>query len=288
MQNSDFLVIGGDRRQTYCAKILEKCGHTVSAFLVPGLPSPSFSHTLLQEYVMASKYILCPMPFSKDTFYLNTIPEHPKVHLFDDLLPSLLKSTHTLIGGAIPEPFAQSLTKNDIAYYDLMDFKSLTYANACLTAEGLLKDLIENVPFGIAGADILILGFGNCGSAIARLLDLLGANITVYNRNPYYEAKAKALGFTTINSLPADNYLSGYSIIINTIPNIIYTNEHLAQTDTCAYLFEVASAPGGFDMEYINKHKMHYKNCPGIPGKTSPKTAARTICNVILNEIGCR
>lgn len=286
MKNASFLIVGGDKRQTYCAHILKEKGHDISTFLVPEFPSQNLSLEALKKAVSASKYILCPTPFSKDSLNINTTLEYSDIHLPADLLMPLLNENHTLIGGAIPKNITDILTKKEISYYDLMHFKSLTYANACLTAEGLLKYIIESIPFSIAGSNVLILGFGRCGSAIARTLNLLGANLTIYNRNKYYECKAKALGFKTRKVLSADTSLSKHEIIINTIPDIIYTKEHLSHTDKSAYLFEVASAPGGFDMDYITSNKMFYKNCPGIPGKTSPKTAARIICDVITEEIG--
>lgn len=286
MKSSDFLLIGGDKRQYYCYEMLREQGHTVNTFLVPECSPDSDSPDLLKKYLTGSKYILCPIPFSRDSLTVNTSSTDFQDKLPIDLLLSLVNENHTLIGGMLPQSVTEILTQNNITWFDLMKSQSLTYANAYLTAEGLIKDIIETTPFSITGSHILVLGYGNCGSAIAKSLRALGGHVTVYNRNKYYDCKAKSIGFKTLCRLPYGDYLSEYDIIINTIPDIIYKKEHLEFTKKSAHIFEVASAPGGFETDYIKEMKLSYKNCPGIPGKTSPMTAAQIICNVINEEFG--
>ncbi len=286
MKNADILIVGGDLRSSWCRNILKDSGHNVNYFLVPECTPYSTSLEVLKKHINNSKYVLCPIPFSRDSINITTSAEYSEVRLSIELLLSLVGSNHTIIGGSFSNNITELFIKKGISFYDLTQFDSFTYANARLTAEGLLKDIIEYTPFSISGSKILVLGYGFCGSAIAKTLRSLGGDVTVYNRNKYYNCKAKSLGFCTLTDLPAQQYLSEYDIIINTIPNVIYTKEHLLNTSKSAYLFDVASAPGGFHTDTIKQLKLPYYNSPGIPGKTSPKTAANIICDVINEEIG--
>ncbi len=54
-----FLILGGDSRQLYLARLLEQAGHKVSLYYKPA----SFS---LEEAMEDSHIILGPVPFSKD------------------------------------------------------------------------------------------------------------------------------------------------------------------------------------------------------------------------------
>lgn len=286
LKNAEILIVGGDRRMTHSYNILRSNGHRVTGFLVPDISPQTTSLEVLKKHISTAKYILCPIPFSRDSININTSSEYSEAKLSVELLFSLMTSKQTLIAGSISKKFTDTLVKLDIPYYDLMTFNSFSYANGYLTAEGLLKDIVDTTPFSITESNILVLGYGYCGSAIARTLKNLGGHITVYNRNKYYDCKAKSNGFRTLTKLPPGDYLSRFNIIINTIPNPVYTKEHLSYTDKNACLFEVASGSGGFQMDVVKGQKFTYRNCPGIPGKTAPRTAARIICDVLNDEIG--
>ena len=285
MKKSKILILGGDNRQTYCASLLKEAGHDVTCFLVPGYPTPTISVDIIKKYISNAKYILCPIPFSRDKINITTYGEYVDTKLKTELLLSLINENQTLIGGSIYQSAADILTKRDIPYYDIMTFQSFKEANSKLTAEGLLKDIIEISPFSIPESNILVAGYGSCGKQIASVLSLLGGHVTVYNRNKAFDCLAKVNGYTTQTSLNADDSLSNFNIIINTIPAGIFTDEHIAHINPDACLFEIAGTPGGFNMDSVRKHNLIYKACPGIPGKTAPMTAARIICHIMNVEI---
>lgn len=285
MKKSKILILGGDLRQTYCASLLSEAGHEVSCFLVPGYPAPTISIDILKKYLSHAKYILCPVPFSRDKTNIFTSGEYADTKLSIEFLLSLINEKQTLIGGAIHRSATDILTKRDIPYYDIMTFQSFKEANSRLTAEGLLKDIIEICPFSIPESNILLAGYGSCGKHIASILSSLGGHITIYNRNKSYDCMAKMCGYTTVTSLPDNDSLRDFNIIINTIPAVIFTPEHLAHVHPKAYLFDIAGNPGGFNPDGVKKHNLNCKSCPGIPGKTAPMTAARIICHIINEEI---
>lgn len=285
MKKSKFLIIGGDLRQTYCANLLGEAGHEVSCFLVPGYHTPTISIDVLKKYISNAKYILCPIPFSRDKINISTYGEYADTKLSADLLLSLINENQTLISGAIHKGATDILTKRDIPYYDLMTFQSFKEANSRLTAEGLLKDIIEICPFSIPESNILLTGYGNCGKYIASVLSLLGGHITIYNRNKSYDCMAKMSGFTAMTTLPANDEIKKFNLIINTIPSVIFTPEHLKHIHPKACLLDIAGSPGGFQTDIVKEKNLTFRVCPGIPGKTSPMTAARIICHIINEEI---
>ena len=117
------------------------------------------------------------------------------------------------------------------------------------------------------------------------MLRLLGGHVTIYNRNKAYDCMAKMSGFTAMTTLPANDQLKNFNLIINTIPSVIFTQAHLEHIHPKACLLDIAGSPGGFQTDIVKKYNLTFRACPGIPGKTSPMTAARIICHIINEEI---
>ncbi len=289
MKTANILVIGGDLRQRYCANHLKEANHNVSCYLVPALNASDKSLDIdsdtFLDIINDYEYILCPTPFSRDIVNITTASEYTDTQFQISKFLNYIHPKQKIIGGQIAYQISAALSEKRINYFDLMSYDGFTYANAYLTAEGLLSDIIKSTPFSLIDSNILVLGYGFCGNAIANMLKLHGANVTIYNRNKYYKQKAKAKGFKTWSTLPLNDELNKFNIIINTIPSIIMHDSHIKNLNKDSYIFEVASKPGGFDMESIKTHNIFYQNLPGIPGKTSPQSAAKIICDIIEDEI---
>ncbi len=301
MKTADILVIGGDLRGRYCANYLKEANHNVACYLVPALntsdknfdidkssgmnKSSDLNLDTFLNTITDYEYLLCPTPFSRDIVNITTACEYTDTQLQISKFINYIYPKQKIIGGQISYQVSVALSEKRINYFDLMSYDSFTYANSYLTAEGLLSDIIKSTPFSLASSNILVLGYGFCGSAIAKMLKLLGANVTIYNRNKYYKQKAKTDGFINLNTLEANDELNNYNIIINTIPSIIMHESHINKLNKDCYIFEVASKPGGFDMESVKKRDLSYLNSPGIPGKLSPQSAAKIICDIIEDEV---
>ena len=303
MSKASVAVLGGDLRQYYLAKYMAGMGYEVTCFGVSpipmqdGCPPPgdcSFSIApSLREAISDCAWILGPMPFSRDGERLyaaptklagimpeksaEKLPEEPVGIMPEESagialgeLADVLRPGQTLVGGGIPEHFSAACAGKQVTVIDLMEDEALIRANAALTAEGLLSMLIAQTPFSLTDRRFLILGFGRCGQEIAWLLSGFSAALTAYDHDP------KRIGLATLQGFSTDLSLD-YDVIINTIPAQVLTGQQLAQLPAHCMLFDIASAPFGFDLKTARELGLALIRCPGIPGAMMPQTAGELI-----------
>ena len=98
--------------------------------------------------------------------------------------------TPFLIGMAKPKVKAW-VQEAELNLVELGELDELAILNAVPTAEGAVQLAMEKLPITISGASCAVLGFGRCGSALARLLSAMGAETTVAARRPSQLALAK-------------------------------------------------------------------------------------------------
>lgn len=295
MQTFSITILGGDLRQCYLADYMHTMGHHVTCY---GTMSFSFKQTVsknqanaviaqadcLEIAVSRAQLILCPIPFSKD-----------KRHLFSLALGiapidlgkfmGLLKPGQFLFGGNIPKEILATCREKQVSAIDLLKDPSLQLANAALTAEGLLSSIIAETPFSLRGRNLLLLGFGRCGQEIGKLLTCFNMKISAYDKDASCLLQARMQDITPLGPEELQFSLAAYDLIINTIPSQILTPQQLSQlSDTCL-LFDIASAPGGFENTIIQDLKLKLVCCPGIPGKVMPRTAGELIGKTILERM---
>lgn len=278
MNSNSCLVIGGDLRSFYLYKMLLNNRKNVSAFLVPNIPNSDYS---LEKLINSSKYIICPTPFTKDnvTLYGKGYFNDAKIYLND--FYKLLNQNHVIIGGSIPKETCTHFSDSKISFFDINTFESLKYANGCITAECLLKHIIEFTPYSLCNTSSLVLGYGNCGAPICSFLRNMHSNVSVYNKSPYRRLKALSNGFKTLDSCDGID-LNSYDIIINTIPDSIISKDCFCSLNSDIYFFEISNNPYKFpsDNSFI-----HFRNCPGLPGSLCPETSAGLIYDLIFEKI---
>ena len=93
--------------------------------------------------------------------------------------------------------------------------------------------------------------------------------------------------FTAADGIQALKILAEnkFDIIINTVPYIILGKKELKLIDKNTLIIDLASSPGGVDKEYAQKEKLNLIVALGIPGRETPKTAAKYIKKIISKNI---
>ena len=184
-----------------------------------------------------------------------------------DWNPAYLKGCDLLIGpvnfyykGELKEEIRDACAQYHVPILNYMASREFLIANAELTAEGLLAYLILNTPFALNGANALILGFGRCGSAIAKRLHLLGCRVDAYDLVPKELENPES-----------------YDFLINTIPERVLTEEVLKPLRKDCILFDIVTTPGGYDEDAVARLGLKLIRCPSIPGNTAPKAAGYAI-----------
>ena len=189
------------------------------------------------------------------------VSQHP------DWNPSYLEGCDLLIGpvhfyrnGELLPEIRDACAAYHVPILNYMSCREFLLANAELTAEGLLAYLILNTPFSLQGSHALVLGFGRCGSAIARRLHALGCRVDAYDLVPDTLERS-----------------ADYDFVINTIPAPALDETQLSTLRRDCILFDIVTTASGFDQDAVKKLGMTLIPCPAIPGKTAPKTAGYAI-----------
>ncbi len=289
-------IAGGDSRQFYMLHDLIihlssqdffiKYYHPSSIPLEYKILENSYSHIFKicqnpDDLFSDCQIFIGPTPFSKDKttiFSPDSELQIPLNTLFN--LPKL----RYVFGGNLPDTLVKNLPAKTITF-DFMKNDFFQSVNSELTAEGLLKNIISETPISLPNSKILISGYGNCGKAIADKLSALQAQITIYDYQKNKMDLAHNAGYQTMDLIQnSDSYLP-FTSIINTVPSRIFDTSFLRKLKKSCVLFDIASAPGGFDENICKGLALRLVNCPGIPGATAPQTAGCAMSQSILTQL---
>lgn len=260
--DKSIVICGGDKRQKYLYELMVEKGLDVSTFAL----ERDGDIKELTNYDV----VILPVPVTKDGVHLNC----PYAIKVEDVIDVLCK-WQIVLGG---------MCKWDdmIDYYKDEDFQM---QNAVPTAEGALQIAMENMDITINNSVCAVMGYGRIGKVLSDMLKKLGASVTVCARNPKDLALAKAMGFGTmhINRL---EHMEMYDALFNTVPENVLTEEVLKTIRNDAVITELASKPYGMDIKKAEELGKKVIPAPGLPGKVAPKTAAKILCDVILDILG--
>lgn len=162
-------------------------------------------------------------------------------------------------------------------------------AHAVPTAEGAIQIAMEQLPITLHGARVLVVGFGRVGKLTAHRFRALGARVSVAARKWADLAWAEAYGYAPEHLESLDECLCAYDLVVNTAPAKVLDASRLAQLEPDCLVIDLASRPGGVDMEAAAQLGVRVIWALSLPGKVAPVTAGKilrdTICH-ILCELG--
>lgn len=141
--------------------------------------------------------------------------------------------------------------------------------NAVATAEGFLGECIAKTDATLADQTFLVIGYGNCGKAIAKLLYLCGSEVYVHSHSGSM-AKAEADGFSLFPAFTEK--LSMFDCIVNTVPAPIFNEPFFSLCRRGTHFFQIASGLSGIDANVTKKHGVNFHPLPALPAKYSPVT----------------
>ena len=201
-------------------------------------------------------------------------------------LPQLLDwlgPGQVLCGGMVDPQAAAAAQARGLRLLDYYAREECMVANAMPTAEGAVQVAMEELPFTLHSARVLILGFGRAGKPTAHRLGALGAKVTVCAQGYADLAWAAAYGHETMWLEKLGGELGGYDLIVNTIPAQVLDRRRLAWVHPGAFLLDLASAPGGVDQAAAKELGLRVLQAPGLPGRTAPVTAAAAIRDAVYH-----
>ena len=112
---------------------------------------------------------------------------------------------------------------------------------------------------------------------LAEYLNSLHAKVTVCARKDTARTNALMAGCETIGFDALEQTLANTNVIINTVPSLVLNKKQLALLNKDVVLIDLASKPGGIDFEAAAYYGLSPIHALSLPGKSSPKSAAKFI-----------
>lgn len=161
-----------------------------------------------------------------------------------------------------------------------LENRRYTVKNALATAEGALLVAMQHSPDILAGKRTLVTGFGNIGRLLCIKLLSAGCRVTVCARSALARAEAENLGAESCD-FPA-LFLHPSDIIFNTVPDIVIGRQALLALSPSSFVIELASAPGGVDINAARELGISVISAQGLPGKYCPAFAGRILKDTVI------
>lgn len=275
-----FAIIGGDKRQLYCARSLSDDGYAVS---LGGFDTVSEMKNIEIaspfEAALMSEVIILPLPCVNAESKIPAPFGTKDIELTTELI-SAMKGKKIFCGmKSRLEKACPVLSQNLYDYYEREEF---AVSNAVATAEGALELAMRSFEGTINGAKCLVCGYGRIGKALLSILRAMGADVTVSARKPSDLAWIELSGAKAVRT--EDLYQQkGFDIIFNTIPAKILSCVLLAKIAVHAVVIDLASGDGGVDKYAAERLGITTFHALSLPGKAAPKAAGEIVKKTIYH-----
>ncbi len=276
-----FAVIGGDARQVKLAQLLSQHSRHVTAFGMDETPPSLPVHYTqnLSEAVGDADCVVLPIPLLQRDGQLN-MPLMARA-IAPSALLSVLQKGQVVAAGLVPESFRQACLTCGVEVVDYANREELAIRNAVPTVEAALQIAMEKMPVTLHGSRALVIGNGRIGKLLARALQALGAQVSVSARRVVDKTWVEVLGGRSLDTARLTAFLPEFDVIFNTVPHAVLGESELAAVARHCLLIDLASAPGGIDIDAAKRNGNPCIWALALPGKHSPTTAAANLCATI-------
>ncbi len=270
-------VLGGDLRQLHLARLLQEDEWNVMTW---GLEQADAPCAVSLDDALQAEYIVLPLPICRGERLNLPLTDHT---ISCEKLWKRLRPKQILLGGMISS--LPPALRNDPRFtlLDYYDREEVQIYNAVPTAEGAILRAMEKTNYTLQGSRCLVVGYGRIGKVLAHNLHSLGAEVTVSARKRSDMAWIAVYGYHAVPTENLVEHIGRYDIIFNTVPAMVLDAECLAKTKPNCLLVELASLPGGIDVEAVKAYGLQMIVERGLPGVVAPKTSAEVIRDAIYH-----
>ena len=279
-----FWIVGGDNRIATATRLLAEEGHEVHAFaLKHDIPNVIFEEDL--QGINTADYVILPLPVQNDRGFLATPSVPDKDYPMAEILDQIDPNGPVMFGGFVVPALADLLEERGLKVHDYFSRPDMAVATAIPTSEGVLMYAMQETPFTINDANVLIIGYGNVGRCCADRFNALGAHVTVATFElPQYAWANATPGLTAIQAEKLPGTLGDYDIIVNAAPTQSLGRAELEELKSTCLILNPASKPC-VDPELAKEVGIRYLRIGHIPGKVAPLTAGTSVKKVICTMI---
>ncbi len=264
-------ILGGDLRQVCLARLLSEDGWKVITW---GLEKGGGDGGAPLDQALEGDILLLPMPVCRNGMLHLPLTD---TELEAERLWARLRYDQLLLGGMTSDLSRRLMADYGLTLLDYYNREETQVANAVPTAEGALQLAMESTDRTLHGSRCLIIGYGRIGRLLADRLLALGAEVTVSARKYGDLAWIEAWGYRGVQTGALTGQLDRFDLIFNTAPALILDGTRLRETREDCVIIDLASAPGGVDLEAAKRLSRRAIPAPGLPGKVAPRTAAAAI-----------
>lgn len=272
-------VIGGDMRQQMLSRLLKRDGYEVGIYGMDD--SASDMPPKIQSGGELSQFdaLILPMPVTTDGININA-PDSGRNIPLDEVMHSI-PCTTVVLGGKLPSSLVEKYKQ--IRFYDYLEREDFAVKNSVATAEGAVAIAINETPRTIWNSRCLVTGFGRISKSLVRMLTALGARVDVCARKCSDRAWCETLFCGAFDFPELGARIGGYSLIFNTIPDIVINADVLKNVSRDALIIDLASKPGGVDFAAARLLGANVIWALSLPGKVAPYTSGEILKDTIEN-----
>ena len=276
-----FGIIGGDNRQLYLARSMQEDGYKVYISCLENAPKLSGLRQVgLHQLAENCGTVILPLPATRDGRYLNTPLSNLEIWLDDSF--ARLFAGRQVFGGMLGKLTATSALWQDIDCRDYYAREELVTGNAFLTAEGAVGLAIQEYEGGLGGSRCLVTGFGRIGKALCGMLKGMGARVFCAARKASDRTAVRAIG---CEPLEYGETGQAFDLVFNTVPARVLDAGFWEKQQPDTLIIELASAPGGIDLEAAGGLGLRVIAAPSLPGRMSPKASGELIKETIYHML---
>ena len=284
MKRRVIAVLGGDIRMNFAARKLVELGYDVREWGRNRDDDAIVFSKQAEEWFSDVDALMFPLPTSFDGTHMWT----PLREIGDDLrMETFFRSAANKLWlvGRLNESLSLRIKQEGIDCIDYFESEILQLKNALPTAQGAIEIAMRELPIVLDGAKVAVIGYGRIGEVLSHKLKVLGANVTVYARRQESCIRAEIFGCNSkqiIQSSRGDgifNFDTNTRVIFNTVPSRLFTRSVLQSLPKECLIIDLASAPGGIEMNAANELGIRFIWATALPGKCAPESAG-----IILGE----
>lgn len=253
----DYVIIGGDARLTWLARLLAKRGAAVAA--LGGEGTPPDADVLSRAGAVVTN---CPPKLSDTSIsfeaLLSKLPEEARVYACGPKHPAC-----------------------DRRVIDLWADEALLMENATLTAEGAVAAAMRASDRALRDLRCLVIGWGRVGRALTELLVGMGAKTTVASRGESGRNRATERGAEAMPTDELARVLPECDLVFNTAPSAVLDAGRLERVGGDTLLIDLASPPYGIDLSAAWAMGLRAWREPALPGRCCPRSAAEALLRSI-------
>ena len=229
-------VVGSDARQAAAGRALARAGYAVAG----------------AEQVARADVILFPLPLDESRTPLAQLLRAAKPGAF-------------ALGGRLSAQAVEIARQAGVELADYFARPELAVYNAIPTAEGCIGILLQQRTRTLWGAEVLVLGFGPVGQALAVRLSAL----------------AESLGLRAAPLTALAGLAPAFDTVVNTIPAPVLGDGVLARLRSGSLIVDLASKPGGTDFAAAARRGHRAIHALSLPAACAPETAGEAVARTV-------